>query len=190
VGPQLLRLGIRLEDVRRVILTHLHTHHAGGLHHFPKSEILVSTEELKLAKGLVGMIRGYLPNRWPDWFNPQSINFVAEPFGPFDRSRRLTSDGNVVIVPTPGHTPGHVSVIVNADVCYFLAGDTTYTHQALIEGQVDGVSPGKAVSLQTMRTILRLAQERQTAYLPTHDPESADRLSMGATVPVNDYAQV
>ena len=46
VGPQLLKLGIRPDDVRTVILTHLHTDHAGGLHHFPKSKILVSDEEL------------------------------------------------------------------------------------------------------------------------------------------------
>ena len=41
VGPQLLKLGIRPDDVQTVILTHLHTDHAGGLHHFPKSTILV-----------------------------------------------------------------------------------------------------------------------------------------------------
>ena len=70
VGPQLLKLGIRPDDVRTVILTHLHTDHAGGLYHFPKSEILVSDEELKLAKGFVGQLRGYLPNRWPPWFAP------------------------------------------------------------------------------------------------------------------------
>jgi glyoxylase-like metal-dependent hydrolase (beta-lactamase superfamily II) len=161
VGPQLLQIGIRPDDVRRLILTHLHTDHAGGLHHFPKSEIFVSDEELKLAKGFAGRLRGYLPNRWPDWFAPQSIKFVPEPFGPFDRSQRVTSDGSVVILPTPGHTPGHVSVMVVAGgVCYFLAGDTTYTQQALIEGRVDGVSPCEAVSLRSMQTILRLAQER------------------------------
>jgi glyoxylase-like metal-dependent hydrolase (beta-lactamase superfamily II) len=62
VGPQLLRLGGRPDDVRRVILTHLQTDHAGGLHHFPKREILVSDEELRLATGLAGRLRGYLPN--------------------------------------------------------------------------------------------------------------------------------
>ena len=178
VGPQLLKLGIRPDDVRTVILTHLHTDHAGGLHHFPKSEILVSDEELALAKGFAGRLRGYLPNRWPQWFAPRSIVFEPKALGPFDRSHHVTSDGTVVIVPTPGHTPGHVSVVVvDGDVNYFLAGDTTYTQQSLVDEQVDGVSPSEAVSLQTMRRIVRYARSQPTVYLPTHDPESGDRLA-------------
>jgi glyoxylase-like metal-dependent hydrolase (beta-lactamase superfamily II) len=191
VGPQLLELGIRPEDVRTVILTHLHTDHAGGLLHFPKSEILVSDEDLRLAKGFAGRLRGYLPNRCAKWFEPRSIKFAPEPIGPFDRSQRVTADGEVVIVPTPGHTPGHVSVIVlDGDFCYFLAGDTTYTQQALIDGKVDGVSPNEAVSLRTMQTILQLAQERPTVYLPSHDPDSARRLATGTTVRIQEHVRV
>jgi glyoxylase-like metal-dependent hydrolase (beta-lactamase superfamily II) len=147
----------------------------------------VTDEELRLARGFAGRLRGYLPNRWPDWFAPRSIAFAPEPFGPFDRSQRVTSDGSVVIVPTPGHTPGHVSVVVVAgDVRYFLAGDTTYTQRALVEGRVDGVSPSEAVSLRTMQTILRLAQEQPTVYLPTHDPESGNRLANAVPVRCNE----
>jgi N-acyl homoserine lactone hydrolase len=178
IGPQLLGLGIRPEDVRIVILTHLHTDHAGGLHHFPKSEILVSDVEVGLATGFAGRLRGYLPDRWPPWFAPRAIRFEESPFGPFDRSARATSDGKVAIVPTPGHTPGHVSVIVmDGDATCFLAGDATYTERALVEGSVDGVSPSEAVSLRTMQTIVRLARERPTVYLPTHDPGAVDRLA-------------
>jgi glyoxylase-like metal-dependent hydrolase (beta-lactamase superfamily II) len=187
VGPQLLKLGIRPEDVRTVILTHLHTDHAGGLHHFPKSEILVCDEELRLAKGFAGRLRGYLPNRWPEWFAPRSIVFEPKALGPFERRQQVTSDGTVVIVPTPGHTPGHVSVIaVDGDVSYFLAGDTTYTQQSLVEGRVDGVSPSAAVSLRTMRTIVRYALNQPTVYLPTHDPGSGDRLANVITVRVGE----
>jgi N-acyl homoserine lactone hydrolase len=187
VGPQLLKLGICPDDVRTVILTHLHTDHAGGLHHFPKSEILASDEEVALAKGFAGQLRGYLPNRWPQWFAPRSIVFESKAIGPFDRSHPVTSDGTVVIVPTPGHTPGHVSVvIVDGDVNYFLAGDTTYTQQSLVEEQVDGVSPSEAVSLQTMRRIIEYARSQPMIYLPAHDPESGDRLANGITVPVSE----
>jgi glyoxylase-like metal-dependent hydrolase (beta-lactamase superfamily II) len=79
---------------------------------------------------------------------------------------------------------------VDGDRCYFFAGDTTYTQQALIEGQVDGVSPDAEVSLRTIKTILRLAQERPPVCLPTHDAESRNRLATGATVRFNDHAQV
>jgi len=90
-----------------------------------------------------------------------------------------------------GHTPGHVSVIaVDGDVGYFLAGDTTYTQKALIEGRVDGVSPSAAVSMRRMQTIMRLAQDRPMVYLPTHDPESANRLENGVTVPATEVLQV
>jgi N-acyl homoserine lactone hydrolase len=189
IGPQLRKAGIGTEEVRTLMLTHLHTDHAGGLHHFPKSQILVSGEELRLAKGFRGQLRGYLPNRWPKWFDPRAIAFEMIPFGPFDRSRRVTANGRVVIVPTPGHTPGHVSVIVvDGDVSYFLAGDTSYTQDLLIEQQVDGVSPSEAISLRTHQTILRYAQEHPTVYLPTHDPESVSRLANRLRVDVEEDA--
>ena len=77
-------------------------------------------------------------------------------------------------------------IVVDGDVSYFLAGDATYTQRALVDGQVDGVSPSEAVSLRTMQTIVRLAHERPTVYLPTHDPESGDRLVNATTILVNE----
>lgn len=189
IGPQLLELGIRPADVRTVVLTHLHTDHAGGLHHFPKSEILVSGEELKLATGYVGRLRGYLPNRWPSWFAPRPIAFETTAFGCFDRCRPVTSDGSVAIVPTPGHTPGHVSVIVESgEQSFFLAGDASYTQKSLVEQKVDGVSPSEIVALSTLRAILRHAEQRRMVYLPTHDPESVGRLRRGEAVLVKAVA--
>ena len=177
IGPQLLAMGIRPDDVRTVILTHLHTDHAGGLHHFPRSEVLVSGEELKLATGIGGRLAGYLPNRWPSWFAPRPIAFESVSRGAFNRSCPLTADPRVVVVPTPGHTPGHVSVIVDdGESNFFLAGDSSYTQQSLVEQKVDGVSPSESSAIHTLQTILRYAEQRPTVYLPAHDPESVSRL--------------
>jgi N-acyl homoserine lactone hydrolase len=71
IGPQLEGLGIRPADVRWVVLTHLHTDHAGGLHHFPQNEILVTRTELEFGSGLRGRLRGYVANtHWPARFEP------------------------------------------------------------------------------------------------------------------------
>lgn len=61
IGPQLQALGIGPRDVKKVVLTHLHMDHDGGLAHFPNSEIIVPAGELAQARGLLGRVRGYLP---------------------------------------------------------------------------------------------------------------------------------
>jgi N-acyl homoserine lactone hydrolase len=183
IGPQLTNMGITQEDIKTLVLTHFHTDHAGGLHHFPDTEILVSGTDHRLASGFGGKLRGYLPNRWPEWFSPKPVAFEPERFGPFEQSYKVTQAGDVLIVPTPGHTPGHISVVVNTeDVTFFLAGDTSYSQSLLIRRIPDGVSPRASVAIDTMDRILRLADSRPLVYLPTHDPESVDRLAEKRTL--------
>jgi N-acyl homoserine lactone hydrolase len=183
IGPQLGSMGITQKDIKTLVLTHFHTDHAGGLHHFPDTEILASGSDHRLASGFGGRLRGYLPNRWPEWFSPKPIDLECERFGPFEQSYKVTRAGDVLFVPTPGHTPGHVSVVVNTeDVTYFLAGDTSYSESLLINRIADGVAPRASVAIDTLDRILRLADSRPLVYLPTHDPESVDRLTEKRTV--------
>lgn len=178
IGPQLRALGVAPRDVKRVVLTHLHVDHDGGLAHFPESDILVSRQELHTARGWSGRLRGYLPNRWPSWFNPIPLDLAAEAVGPFAASRRLTAAGDVIAVATPGHTASHLSVIVvNEGITYVLAGDASYTEALMLAGQIDGVSEHDATALATLRVLRQQAAARPTVYLPTHDPESSERLS-------------
>jgi N-acyl homoserine lactone hydrolase len=178
IGPQLRALGIGPRDVKRVVLIHLHMDHDGGLAHFPHSEILVAPGELRTASGWLGRMRGYLPDRWPSWFDPVPLDLAAEPFGPFAASRRLTEAGDVVAVATPGHTANHLSILVQEDeTTLFLAGDTSYDERLMLAGRVDGVSPDEHVSSATLDAIRRPARTRPTVYLPTHDPHSASRLA-------------
>jgi glyoxylase-like metal-dependent hydrolase (beta-lactamase superfamily II) len=170
-------MGIGQEDVKIVILTHFHTDHAGGLHHFPASKILVSGRDLQLASGFVGKLLGYLPHRWPEWFDPTPIPFEHESLGPFGQMYKVTKAHDIIIVPTSGHTPGHISVLVKSDgINYFLAGDTSYNERLMIERRPDGVSPNARVTLDTMDRILAFADSQPVVYLPTHDPGSEARL--------------
>jgi N-acyl homoserine lactone hydrolase len=178
IGPQLRALGIGPRDVKKVVLTHLHMDHDGGLAHFPHSEVLVAPGELRTASGWIGRLRGYLPNRWPSWFAPAPLNLTTEPFGPFAASRRLTEAGDVVAVGTPGHTADHLSILLQeADTTFFLAGDTSYDERLMRAGAVDGVSADERIAAATLDAIKRLARAGPTIYLPTHDPQSAIRLA-------------
>jgi glyoxylase-like metal-dependent hydrolase (beta-lactamase superfamily II) len=182
LGPQLRAIGISPRDVRHVVLTHLHTDHAGGLLHVTGSRVWVAPGELERASRFAGRVQGYLPHRWPKWWQPEFIRFEQRRFGPFAASMPLTRRGDVLIVPTPGHTPHHVSVVVCGDPSYLLAGDTSYNEDLLLAGKVDGVSPDPRVTLDTHAHILALAHERPLVYLPSHDPESAARLADGTVL--------
>ena len=185
IGPQLKALGIGQRDVTQVVLTHMHVDHDAGLAHFPQSRFRVAAGEVAAARGMLGVVRGYLPGRWPDWLLPEPLQFDGPAIGPFATSAALTADGSVRAVPTPGHTAHHVSVIVeDGSETLFLAGDTSYSEGALLRGEIDGISPNAGRTAATLARIRQLAADRPLVYLPTHDPDTGDRLAQRRIVPL------
>jgi N-acyl homoserine lactone hydrolase len=178
IGPQLERLGIGPSDVRRVVMTHLHTDHAGGLHHFPDTEILAARAEIAYASGPRGQLRGYPNTQWPAWFEPTPLDLDPKPFGPFPQSLRLTEAGDVTVVALPGHSPGQLGVLVeDGDHTVFLAADSSYTQALLLQGAVDGVGPDEDAERLTHQRIRTYAEANPTVYLVAHDPDTGLRLA-------------
>ena len=163
IGPQLRRLGLSPQDVRWVVLTHLHTDHAGGLGHFPDSQVVTTHEEWAYATGRAGRRHGYPNTRWPDWLKP---TLVSAPDS-------LTAAGDVRLEPTPGHTPGHMSVTVETDNAFvIIAGDASHDERFAL----DGIAPDPRVARATLARLRALVTERSATYLPTHDSGSVARL--------------
>jgi N-acyl homoserine lactone hydrolase len=179
--------GLNPDDVSEVVLTHTHGDHIDGTIHL-RARVLSNEAELRyLGSPQPRVMRRLLRQPLPSGFAPEPFALDGGPFGAFPRSRALSEDGRIVAVDTPGHTPGHISVICidDSDRHVMLAGDTTDTLEQLHARRVDAVAPDPKVHLSTMETILAHCAQHPTIYLPSHDPESAARLAGASTVSPN-----
>jgi glyoxylase-like metal-dependent hydrolase (beta-lactamase superfamily II) len=178
VGPQLRALGHDPTSARHVVMTHMHGDHAGGLPHFPGVDIILTTTEASMAMGRTGQLNGYLNSHYPAWFSPRTVTFQGEPWETFDASIPLTRDGTVRLIPTPGHTLGHMSVVVDrGDHLVLLCGDATYSDVTFGAGSVDGVAQSAAHHRDSTRRMRELCARHPTVLVPTHDPAAAERLA-------------
>ena len=176
--------GLSLDEVSEVILTHHHGDHVDGLVHV-RAPVRINDAELEFAgQAFPALMRRVLRQPLPPGFAPVPFALDDGPFGAFDRSRRLSPDGRILAVQTPGHTPGHVSVICIDDEGrhVMLAGDVTDTLEQLLSRRADAVGPDPKVHVATLETILSHCRRHPTVYLPSHDPGSAARLAGSVTV--------
>lgn len=177
IGPQMCRIGLSPQDVRWVVLTHLHQGHDGGLRHFPQAEFVLSRAEWEAARGLKGRLAGYLNQRWPAWFSPTLVDFTQAGAGVFPGQQPLISGSDICLVPTPGHSAGHQAVLVyESDHVVMLAGDASYSQDLLLAGAVDGIGPDPAPQRATHRRILQFAAGTPTVFLPCHEWDAERRL--------------
>jgi glyoxylase-like metal-dependent hydrolase (beta-lactamase superfamily II) len=178
IGPQLTQLGINPNDVRWLILTHLHSDQVGGLPYFPRARIMVSRQDFTEPH------QGSLPCRWPDWFRPYLVEYLPQSLGAFTLGHQVTRAGDLFIVPTPGHSPGHQSVMLwENGLCYLFAGDATFNQSQLLKGQVAGICQNVAAAQHTIQRLRSHVAQVGTVYLPTHDPDAPRRLAAQSTAP-------
>jgi len=136
VRRQLTARGIDPAGVRTVLMTHLHGDHASGLIDFPGTEVLVSGREWSAANA-GGALHGYHRPQLEGDVGYRLLDFDgATPHGAFERTLDLFGDGSVLACSTPGHTHGHLSVLVRtAAGPVLIAGDAIYTMENLREGR-------------------------------------------------------
>ena len=169
IGPQLNDLGIPIEKIRAVILTHLHLDHIDGLKYFPSTPIIVNRREWESPYG-------DLPKLYPSWFNPNLID-LSEQFDLFERAQYLTQSRDLLLVETPGHTPHHCSVVLRGDDwTIFFAADICYSQHQLLEDKYSGANASYKMSKATYDKVKRFARKERLIFLPSHDKGASTRL--------------
>ena len=179
---QLHQRGIKATDLKGVILSHLHSDHAGGLEDLaaeaPDLPIYISREHWNAfgEHPLFASFEGATPNHWPKQFAPRIVDFQDRPLGPWKQSFPVTDDGKITIVDTSGHVPGHIGLVVRSlgendttPVTYLLPGDATYGIDTLDREEPDGINDDPMRALQTLKTIKAFASETDVVILPSHD---------------------
>lgn len=186
IGPQMRARGLRPEDVRLVLPTHLHVDHSGGVGHFPDAEVLVHRTEWEHRRKT---IFGYdwriqeEEQSWPPSLEPELYDLAPEPYGPFDRSLTLTDQGDVVVLPTPGHTEGHVAIAVRTtDLTLLFTGDHVMRQSWYAADLSRGMPPVNFMAKltdDTNRRLQRFVERFPTLLLPSHDAEAVHNLAQG-----------
>jgi len=162
-ATQLARTGLDIASTRWVVLSHLHTDHAGCVGAFAGADVLVSAIEWRRATGPRGRLRGYLTQHWPREIEPTLVRPSPPAVGPFAGSYDVAGDGTLLLVPTPGHTPGHLSLLVDTgERRLLLAGDLV--HDAT---ELASVAPAVA----------GWCAENGVVVLAAHDPAARERLT-------------
>jgi glyoxylase-like metal-dependent hydrolase (beta-lactamase superfamily II) len=188
VAPRMRAAGLRTEDVRLVIPTHLDADHAGGIGHFPDATILVNRPEFEyVTQTRYGRIRSQ-QRFWPDWFQPSLYDLEPEPYGPFIESFSVTDNGDVRLVPTPGHSPAHVSPVIDDDgKKLFFAGDQLIRQDWIT---ADGVKLSAALHVykklarDTNAKLWEFVKQFPTIVLPSHDSDAEANISAGEPLKV------
>lgn len=170
---QLRRLGVEPTEVRTVVLTHLHEDHPGGVRLLPNTRFVTNRAEWNAKHlGLFAWNQSRSIRRILT--DPDLVEFSSGRVESFDASHDLFGDGRIVLLPTPGHSVGHTSVLVRRDGHPILCtGDTLYTLRHLATDQVRALFLGEKQRRQQLDIIGRIRVLRETlpdlVITPAHD---------------------
>lgn len=185
---QLARIGYDAGDVTTAIVSHLHQDHIGGLRELPNARILVSAAEWTQLDASDAEVKGFLL----DHIRVPSFNWTQitpEPsadasIAPFTHSHDVFGDGSLLLVPTPGHTAGSLSLLVERGSLapLLLVGDLTYDVDVMASGHIPGLGE-RAQVRRSSRAVLELQKRRDgLVVLAAHDPAASDMLARATPV--------
>jgi glyoxylase-like metal-dependent hydrolase (beta-lactamase superfamily II) len=173
IHEQLAAVGLTPADIDIVIFTHLHWDHCYNAERFAKARLVVSEIEYQFALDPT-------PPYWMTYEHPSSGLTPPWQGLHFDlvQGEEEIVEG-IRVLPTPGHSPGHQSVLVRtADGVYLIAGDLFFVRENLLPDAERGwpLSPiGRFSNFVELWRSMEHALRRADHVLMTHDPTINDR---------------
>jgi N-acyl homoserine lactone hydrolase len=160
IRNRLKELGLQPADVRMVILTHMHWDHTGGLRFFPHCPGVVQKSEHRFAYEPDSFVAAqYMQNH---------ISFPLK-FQLAEGDQSLLP--GVSVVKTPGHTPGHQSILVRLETgkSYLFAGDVISLADNL-KLKIPGSNTWNAQqSVESLYKLEHLSGVLDADIIPSHD---------------------
>ena len=160
---QLQEIGVAPADVTAVAVSHTHPDHAGNVELFPHAMLYVHKAEYDWPG----------PNNTPR-FQPEHP--VTKLEGNFD----VFADGSVTILSTPGHTPGHQSLMVRLAKTgtVILSGDAVHFQSNWDNRRVPAMNFNKDQTLASMQQIADLMAKEKAQLWINHDKAQRDTLKL------------
>jgi glyoxylase-like metal-dependent hydrolase (beta-lactamase superfamily II) len=175
VAEQLRARGIEVGDVKLVVMTHLHIDHASAMSEFPNATFVFSAREWEAATEPRNWQHGYRTAQFDHGFDYRTLDFEGadtDSHATFGRSFDLLGDGSIRAVYTPGHTHGHMSVVLRlaAGREALVAGDAIYTRHALETSHLPFRIEEEHFFRRSLKEIQLYVQTRPDALvIPGHD---------------------
>ena len=163
LASQLAEIGLAPEQVEVLGLSHLHIDHVGNVALFPEAAVVMQDAEREAAYGPDAERLTYIPATYAA-LRPEKIRTVA---GRHD----VFGDGTVVMVPLPGHTPGHQGLIVTlrGQGPILLATDIAYSEQDFRDAAVRPSNVDLEQSRRSIEEAQRLERELGVTVWLHHD---------------------
>jgi N-acyl homoserine lactone hydrolase len=151
---QLAAIGVSPANIRYIGISHTHGDHVGNVDAFPAATVLIQRAEYDWAFASAG--------------KPFS---AVHPVDKLDGERDVFGDGSVRIVPTPGHTPGHESLMVhlNKTGWLVLSGDVAHFRSNYDNRRVPGGNVDRDKSVASMDHIAELVATNHAQFWINHD---------------------
>jgi glyoxylase-like metal-dependent hydrolase (beta-lactamase superfamily II) len=176
ITDQLAAIGLKPNDVTYVALSHTHGDHIGNVGLFPNSTVLMQRAEYAWISSPDG------PNDDVNQLKALARKLLGTPehLKLLDGDTDVFGDGSVTLVSTPGHTPGHQSLLVHLKNSGFiiLSGDVVHLEENFENNTVPSLNTDKAASIASMDRIRRMIATYKAKLFINHDKAQSDTLKL------------